>query len=338
MKKLAALLSAVTMLLCITPLSSAAEGGTLFDAVPRAHQMAKDMDEVRYFYYMDDTGAFGYFASCYDCCFLVTTDGTVPSEESLQAIPDFVSYESIIVGDGSTGRGLEALSYDSTWSEGTVVYRINLSSYDNLLQSAQQYAIENDWVQETYLRHYLETSTIYKEGHPTLTLKLKESAELPAEGIEGLANVTKSSYSDGVYTAELDDTNKSRLSGNDTFTDEDFSVMIETANRVMEDYHDCIESAKFHGQSNCDYGLFSNLYPVWQNHGDANSDQIINASDAAEVLISAAMAGAGRAVSTDTSWDVNFDGTVNASDAACILMYAAQSGADGAAGWQDILR
>ncbi|MDE5564025.1 MAG: hypothetical protein K2I93_02625, partial [Oscillospiraceae bacterium] len=298
MKKLIATLSAITMLLCITPLNGVAEGGTLFDAVPRAHRMAKDMDEVRHFYYMDDTGAFSYLASRYDCCFLITTDGTVPSEESLQAIPDFVSCEMVIVGDDSTGIGLEALSYDSTWSEGTVVYRINLSSYDNLLQIAQQYAIEHDWVQDTYLRHYMETSTIYKEGSPALTIKLKESAELPAEGIEGLAGLDLRRPNDRYYDAELNDANKSRLSGNDTFTDEDFAVMIEVANRVMEDYHECVETATFHGHSNFNYILISDLYPVWRNHGDANGDQTINASDAAEVLIAAAMTGAGRSVDT----------------------------------------
>ena len=65
--------------------------------------------------------------------------------------------------------------------------------------------------------------------------------------------------------------------------------------------------------------------------GDLDNDGIVNASDAAKVLIAAAAMGAGEASGlTDaqmTAADVNGDGTVNASDAAIILIYAAAVGA-----------
>ncbi len=65
--------------------------------------------------------------------------------------------------------------------------------------------------------------------------------------------------------------------------------------------------------------------------GDLDGDGIVNASDAARVLIAAAAMGAGDSSGlTDaqmTAADVNNDGTVNASDAAIILIYAAAVGA-----------
>ena len=67
------------------------------------------------------------------------------------------------------------------------------------------------------------------------------------------------------------------------------------------------------------------------NLGDVNGDGVINASDAALVLIAAAAMGAGEGSGlTDaqmTVADVNTDGIVNASDAAIILIYAAAVGA-----------
>lgn len=65
--------------------------------------------------------------------------------------------------------------------------------------------------------------------------------------------------------------------------------------------------------------------------GDVNGDTTINASDAANVLIAAAAAGAGRELGLTEAQiraaDVNEDSTVNASDAAVILIYSAAVGA-----------
>ena len=65
--------------------------------------------------------------------------------------------------------------------------------------------------------------------------------------------------------------------------------------------------------------------------GDVNGDGVVNASDAAVVLIAAATMGSGEESGlTDTQMtaaDVNTDGIVNASDAAIILIYAAAVGA-----------
>jgi hypothetical protein len=64
--------------------------------------------------------------------------------------------------------------------------------------------------------------------------------------------------------------------------------------------------------------------------GDVNSDGVVNALDAAEVLVYAAQAGSG--VSKTTSYgfiwagDFNADGETNSVDAAQILTYAAESG------------
>ena len=81
--------------------------------------------------------------------------------------------------------------------------------------------------------------------------------------------------------------------------------------------------------------------------GDANGDSIINAEDAAAVLIYAADKGAGAApvLSDDPDLnealiaqaDVNEDASVDASDAAAILLYAAAAGAGEDVTWSAIL-
>ena len=64
--------------------------------------------------------------------------------------------------------------------------------------------------------------------------------------------------------------------------------------------------------------------------GDPNEDGIVNAEDAAEVLVSAAKEGAGAVTElTDaqkTAADVNEDGRFDAADASVILRYAAVLG------------
>ena len=63
--------------------------------------------------------------------------------------------------------------------------------------------------------------------------------------------------------------------------------------------------------------------------GDANADSIVNASDAAQVLISAAKVGAGGEASVPNEiGDINGDEVTNASDAALILQYSAALGAN----------
>ncbi|MBP0973210.1 MAG: hypothetical protein J5851_04820 [Oscillospiraceae bacterium] len=65
--------------------------------------------------------------------------------------------------------------------------------------------------------------------------------------------------------------------------------------------------------------------------GDLNADGIVNASDAAQILIAAATLGAGEdpglSEAEQFAADVNGDGTINASDAAVVLIYAAAIGA-----------
>ena len=65
--------------------------------------------------------------------------------------------------------------------------------------------------------------------------------------------------------------------------------------------------------------------------GDINGDGVVNASDAAQILIAAALIGAGGtpalAEEQMDAADVNGDSTVNASDAAVVLIYAAAVGA-----------
>ena len=69
---------------------------------------------------------------------------------------------------------------------------------------------------------------------------------------------------------------------------------------------------------------------AYYSFGDPSGDGVVNASDAAAVLIEAAAVGAGMETGFTerqiTAADVNRDGTVNASDAAVVLVYASAVG------------
>ena len=65
--------------------------------------------------------------------------------------------------------------------------------------------------------------------------------------------------------------------------------------------------------------------------GDVNADGMVNASDAALILIASAQQGAGgERILTDAQEiiaDVNADGSVNAVDVSLVLIHAAEAGA-----------
>ncbi len=72
------------------------------------------------------------------------------------------------------------------------------------------------------------------------------------------------------------------------------------------------------------------LIPAAQKTGDTNSDNAVNASDAAQLLIAAAAIGSGResglTAAQEQNADVDKNGKFDASDAALILQYAAAVG------------
>lgn len=83
--------------------------------------------------------------------------------------------------------------------------------------------------------------------------------------------------------------------------------------------------------------------------GNATLDRVVNAEDAANVLIYAAARGAGEDTalySNDDYFgeanakslaDTNGDGVINAEDAANILIYSAIAGAQGSADWSEVI-
>ena len=74
---------------------------------------------------------------------------------------------------------------------------------------------------------------------------------------------------------------------------------------------------------------FQSMYETVLEPGDINGDTIVNASDAAQVLITAAIIGSGDdsglTFSQEKAADFNGDGMINASDATGILCYAAKA-------------
>lgn len=84
-----------------------------------------------------------------------------------------------------------------------------------------------------------------------------------------------------------------------------------------------------------DYAVNTGVTPCYTDviPGDLTGDTLVNASDAARILIAAACIGAGEDTSLtkaqSAAADVNKDEKINASDAALVLMYAAHVGAGG---------
>ena len=74
---------------------------------------------------------------------------------------------------------------------------------------------------------------------------------------------------------------------------------------------------------------FQSMYETALAPGDVNGDTLVNASDAAQVLIIAAVLGTGEesglTLSQEAAADFNEDGMINASDATAILCYAARA-------------
>ena len=118
-----------------------------------------------------------------------------------------------------------------------------------------------------------------------------------------------------------------------------YEYMLEFGNAIQEKYSDLFASftptvivpetnaiAEYSGAS------------IWTSAGDPNSDGEVNASDAAEMLVSAAQIGTGADVAITSAADVNADGELNAADAAAVLSYAAAKGTGADVSWVDILR
>ena len=344
MKKLIATLSAVTMLLCAVPMQASAISVPSLELSPSGLR-AEDIYKRTISYTAGSNCGLARKEAFYERAFAVITDGTAPSEESLQAIPDFESCEEFVVEDGLIHRTDDSFSgwyndFDSGLPEGKVFYKITVSGYDNLIRSARQYLLENDNVQDVFFMQYVENGGwgTWLDHGLKLFIYFDSMDSVPEDGIEGLVlgECRENEYGEFFCIAELDDANKARLDG----TDDDLKVLVEVANKALTEYDDVVEDI-----------WLSSLFPlteeigktktsaVWLDLGDADGNTAVNASDAAIVLQMAAEVGAGNAdVQNLDVLDVNLDGTVNAADAACILIYAAQVGASGSADWQDILK
>ncbi len=340
MKKLIAILSAVTIMLSTTSMVASAISFPSL-GLSSSDTRAEDIYKRKSYYVAGSGCCLSAIDICYETAFMVITDGTAPSEESLQAIPDFVSCEKLTVKDGIIqGENIFYNNFDANLPEGMELYKINVSGYDNLVKSARQYLLENDNVEVFFPQFIEHNDGSWLDHNTTMGLIIRNGCTLPEKGIEGLSIIKYCRENDNgmsVYEVELDDANKARLDGSDN----DLKVLVEVANNVMGQYEDVVRDVSI-----------SALYPlsediggfqpssVWLDLGDTDGNTVVNVSDAAIVLQEAAQAGAGNAKAEQNLdvMDVNLDGTVNASDAACILMYAAQYGADGAADWQDILR
>ena len=336
MKKLIATLSAVTIILSTVPIGASAYND-VFDLREKEVLTKENFFVDRECYYLPATIGISKGRTSGMETFMLITDGTVPPEESFTDMPDFKACTALKIDS----EDLDSIPY---WSlglpDGTIVYEIELSSSEHLIDSARQYFLENTFVQDIYLTR--EHRTSYAKWNDNM-LEVQLDGDYPEEGIPGLTKYSRYTYDeDGVeyYNeyVELDETYLAELDSYEKSSTERIVRAMEICNQIQAQSDGLI--TKLCPAFEMDYAIsygYTN-YSIWLDSGDVNGDQTINASDAAEVLIAAAMTGAGRSVDTAASWDVNLDGKVNAADAACILIYAAQVGAEGSADWQDILK
>ena len=74
---------------------------------------------------------------------------------------------------------------------------------------------------------------------------------------------------------------------------------------------------------------------VWKNFMDADYNGVLDASDAANLLLTLSNSGANGTSCYDSRMDLNMDGALNASDAADLLQYLAKSGSGDAESIED---
>lgn len=251
--------------------------------------------------------------------FFLETDGTVPSEEDLLSIPNYVDCKEII------WDGYYAVEHpDIDYPEGTVLYDISVSSLDDLVYYARQFFIQNSYAKQIYfVRKEAYTSYHWWEADglemdiisPDVTLE-ELSDKLPEL-------ITLNAYDnwDTHYGASFSEEYQNRLSAYETGSFEQFQLGYELAQEIQQKHSDIIERiSPSLGWDAISIMYHNSTFPIWFDSGDANGDNAIDILDV--IITNKAVLGKETLLDTQiTALDIDGNGKVDASDSLAVMKY-----------------
>lgn len=269
--------------------------------------------------------------------FLVVTDGTALTEEDVRNLPDFKSLKVI------TWDEYERDTHpDLPLELGTEVYKVWFTTKQHMQNTARQFQMEHDFVENVYFIRHHGYSGAWWEGGLQLIPK-DENAELHVEDFPQLSVLELDEYAamenEIIWGALLTDELNEKCAATciDNSYDE-YLFAYNIAQEILAEHSDILSDVKVSMSHDFSESESYSAQSIWQSAGDSNADGEVNAGDAAEILLAAAESGTGTDVAVTSAADVNADGKIDAADASAVLVYATAQGADAPVEWVDILR
>ncbi len=269
--------------------------------------------------------------------FLVVTDGTTLTEEDVQDLPDFKNMK-VITWDEIERDTHPDLSIDL----GTEVYKVWFTTKNHMQNTARQFQMEYDFVENVYFIRSHNYSRAWWEGVLELIPK-DENAKLHVEDFPQLSVLELNEYAawdnEIIWGARLtDELNAECAATCEDNSYDEYLFAHNIAKEILAEHSDILSDVKVSMAKDFSGSESNSTQSIWQSAGDPNADGVVNAGDAAEILLAAAESGTGAEVAVTAAADVNADGTVDAADASAVLVYAAAQGAGEAVEWVELLR
>lgn len=262
--------------------------------------------------------------------FIVETDGT---EMMTVDVPYLTKLAASEITDEDIAGCYGGLEYHAD----SLYYEVHLDSLEHMTAVARNLWLENDSIRNIYFIRKDNRTGV--DGPWGLSIYPKdENAQLEVRDFPDFNALTKSNE-DAVWYAGLSPELRELRELTCTTDYEDYLFMSGLAEQLMAEYGDVFDHIELEWSGK--EGSSSYFYmtqTAWATAGDPNADGTVTAEDAADLLITAAEAGAGAVIAATAAADVNADGTVGADDAAAVLCYAAAQGSGNPLSWLDILR
>ncbi len=262
--------------------------------------------------------------------FIVETDGT---EMMTVDVPYLTKFNASEIVDKDAANCYAGLEYHAD----SLYYEVHLDSLEHMTAVARKLWIENTSVRNIYFVRK-DTRTPIHGPWGLVIYPKDENAELYAKDFPCFASITKNKENSGWSVGLSPELCEERDAICETDY-EDYLFMCEQAELLMEEYGDLFDRVELEYSGwLAVYSYFYMTQSAWATAGDPNADGEVTAEDAADLLITAAEAGAGAAIAATAAADVNADGIVGADDAAAVLCYAAAQGSGNPLSWVEILR
>lgn len=324
MKKRLFSLAVATILLCHAELCITAdaviEPNKKFIISSETHEQEIFSSQVSYEELPGKSGNYLYLhkSSGYKGFFL-ETDGTVPSEEDLLSIPNYVDCKEIIWDD------YYAVEHpDMNYPEGTVLYDISVSSLDDLVYHARQFFIQNSYAKQIYfVREEAYTSYHWWDGE-FLEMDVVSPDITPEELPDILPELELFDVYENWethYSVRFSEAYQNQLANYETGSFEQFQLGYELAQEIQQKHSDIIERiSPSLGWDAIPIMYYNSTFPIWFDSGDANGDNAIDILDV--IITNKAVLGKETLLDTQiTALDIDGNGKVDASDSLAVMKY-----------------